>query len=91
MCNGDYVITVIIASYIVSVDELLRAKANGGADTSKLLKWTEETDSSLVLQVDWVVRVKLCMGAVIRSNGTDKFALLLLNDIPYLQRAVAQR
>ena len=85
MCNGDYVNTVIIASYVVSVDEVLPAKANGGADTSKLLKWTEETDSRLVLQVEWVVRVKQCMGAVIRSNGTDKFALLLLNDVPYLQ------
>ena len=40
MCNGDYVNTVIIASYVVSVDELLPAKANGGADISKLLKWT---------------------------------------------------
>ena len=85
MCNGDYVNTVIIASYVVSVDELLPAKANGGADTSKLLKCTEETDSRLVLQVEWVVRVKQCMGAVILSNGRDKFALLLLNDVPYLQ------
>ena len=67
----------------MSVDELLPAKANGGANTSKLLKWTEETGSRLVLHVEWVV--KQCMGAVIRSNGTDKFALLLLNDIPYLQ------
>ena len=32
VCNGDYVNTVIIASYVVSVDELLPAKANGGAD-----------------------------------------------------------
>ena len=81
MCNGDYVNTVIIASCILSVDELLPAKANGGADTSKLLKWTEETDSRLVVQVEWVVRVKQCMGAAILSNGTDKFAFLLLNDI----------
>ena len=85
VCHGDYVNTVIIASYVVSVDEVLPAKGNGGADISKLLKWTEETDSRLVLQVEWVVRVKQCMGAVIRSNGTDKFALSLLNDVPYLQ------
>ena len=62
----------------MSVDELLPAKAIGGADISKLLKWTEETDN-------WVVRVKQYMGAVILSNGTDKFALLLLHDVPYLQ------
>ena len=80
MCN-----TVIIASYVVSVDEVLPAKANGGADISKLLKWTEETHSRLLVHVEWVVRVKQCMGAVILSNGTDKFALLLLNDVPYLQ------
>ena len=65
MCNLDYVNTVIIASYVVSVDEVLPAKANGGADVSKLLKWTGETDSRLVLHVEWVVRVKQCMGAVI--------------------------
>ena len=80
VCN-----TVIIASYVVSVDEVLPAKANGGADISKLLKWTEETHSRLLVHVEWVVRVKQCMGAVILSNGTDKFALLLLNDVPYLQ------
>ena len=77
--------TVIIASYVVSVDEVLPTKANGGADISKLLKWMEETDSRLVLHVEWIVRVKQCMGAVILSNGTDNFALLLLNDVPYLQ------
>ena len=85
MCNGDYINTVMIASYVVSADELLPGKANGGADISKLLKWTEESDSRLVLQFEWVVRVKQCMGAVILSNGTDKFVLLLLNDIQYLQ------
>ena len=58
MCNLDQVNTVIIASYVVSV-------ANGGADVSKLLKWTEETGSRLVLHVEWVVRVKQCMGDVI--------------------------
>ena len=78
VCNGDYVNTVIIASYVVSVYELLPEKAIGGADISKPLKWTEETDS-------WVVHVKQCMRAVILSNGTDKFALLLLHDVPYLQ------
>ena len=49
MCNGDYANTVIIASYVVSVDEVLPAKANCGADISKLLKWAEETDSRLVM------------------------------------------
>ena len=47
--------------YVVSVDELLPAKANGRADTSKLWKWTEETDSRLVFHVEWVVRLKQCM------------------------------
>ena len=65
---------VIIASYVVSVDEVLSVKANGGADISKLLKWMEETDSMLVLHVEWIVRVKQCLGAVVLSNGTDKFA-----------------
>ena len=85
VCNGDSVNTVIIASYVVSVAELLPAKANDGADISKLVKWTEETGSRLVLHVEWVVRVKQCMIAVILSNDTDKFALLLLHDVPYLQ------
>ena len=31
VCNGDYVNNVIIASYVVSVDEVLPVKANGGA------------------------------------------------------------
>ena len=75
---------VIIASYVVSVDEELLAKANGGADISKLLKWMEETDSRLVLHVEWIVRVKQFMGALILSNGTDNVALSLLNDVPYL-------
>ena len=72
---------VIIASYVVSVDEVLSARANGGADISKLLKWMEETDSRLVLNVEWIVRVKQCMGAVILSKGTDNFALLLVNEV----------
>ncbi len=36
VCNGDYVNTVIIASYVVSVYELLPEKAIGGADISNL-------------------------------------------------------
>ena len=56
---------VTIASYVVSVDEVLSAKANSGADISKLLKWMDETDSRLVLHVAWIVRVKQCIGAVI--------------------------
>ena len=36
VCSGDYVNTVIIANYVVSVDELLPAKAIGGADICKL-------------------------------------------------------
>ena len=79
VCNGDYVNTVIIASYVVLVDEVLPAKANGGADISKLLKWAEETDIRLVMHVEWANRVKQCMRAVILSNGTYKFALLLVH------------
>ena len=30
-CNGDYVNVSIIASYVVSYDEVLPAKVNGGA------------------------------------------------------------
>ena len=71
----------------MSGDEGLSAKANGGADIYKLLNWMEETDIRLVLHVEWVVHVKQCMGAAILSNGTDTFALLLLNDVAYLQNA----
>ena len=38
VCNGGYVNTVIIASCVVSVDEVLPAKANGDADISNLFK-----------------------------------------------------
>ena len=38
VCHEDYVNTVIIASYVVSVDEVLPTKANGGADISNLFK-----------------------------------------------------
>ena len=76
MCNGDYVNTVIIASYVLSVDEVLPAKANGGAYVSELLKRADETHSRLLLHVEWVVHVKQFKRAVILSNGTDKFALL---------------
>ena len=51
--------TVIIASYVVSVDEVLPAKANGGADISKLLKWTEETHSMLLKNMVRPMRVHL--------------------------------
>ena len=85
VCNGDYVNTVSIARYVVSVDEVLPAKSNGGADISKPLKWAEETDSRLVMHVEWAIRVKQCMEAVILSNGTYTFALLLVHDVPYLQ------
>ena len=51
VCNGDYVNNVIIASYVVPVDEVLPVKANGGAYISKLLK----TGSRLVMHVVWVV------------------------------------
>ena len=71
--------TVIIASYVVSVDEVLPAKANGGAYISKLLKWAEERNSRLVMHAEWAVRVKQCMIAVILVNGTYKFALLLVH------------
>ena len=37
------------------------------------------------MHVEWVVRVKQFKRAVMLSNGTDKFALLLLHDVPYLQ------
>ena len=38
VCNGDYVNTVIIASYVVSVNEVLPAKTNGGAGISDLFR-----------------------------------------------------
>ena len=84
ICNGHYANTTIIASSVVSDDEVLPAKANGGAEIPELLNWTEEADSRLVLHVEWVVRVKQCQRVVVLSNDTDTFALLL-HYAPYLQ------
>ena len=83
-CNGDYVSATTIASYVVSDDEVLPAKGNGGAYIHELLNWTEEADNMLVLHVEWAVRVKQCTRVDIRSNYTDTFALLL-HYIQYLQ------
>ena len=57
VCNGHYVNNTIIARSVVSDDEVLPAKANGGADIPELLNWTEGEDSRMVLHVVWVVRV----------------------------------
>ena len=84
VCNGHYANTTIIASSVVSDDEVLPAKANGGADIPELLNWTEEADSRLVLHVELAVRVKQCQRVVVLSNDTDTFALLL-HYAPYLQ------
>ena len=77
VCNGHYANTTIIASSVVSDDEVLPAKANGGAEIPELLNWTEEADSRLVLHVEWAVRVKQCQRVVVLFNDTDTFALLL--------------
>ena len=71
VCNGHYANTTIIASSVVSDDEVLPAKANGGAEIPELLNWTEEADSRLVLHVEWAVRVKQCPRVVVLSNDTD--------------------
>ena len=84
VCNGHYANTTIIASSVVSDDEVLPAKANGGAEILELLNWTEEADSRLVLHVEWAVRVKQCQRVVVLSNDTYTFALLL-HYAPYLQ------
>ena len=84
VCNGHYANTTIIASSVVSDDKLLPPKANGGAEIPELLNWTEESDSRLVLHVEWAVRVKQCQRVVVLSNDTDTFALLL-HYAPYLQ------
>ena len=83
VCIGHYANTTIIASYVVSDDKLLPPKANGGAEIPELLNWTEESDSRLVLHVEWAVRVKQCQRVVVLSNDTDTFALLL-HYAPYL-------
>ena len=84
VCNGHYANTTIIASSVVSADEVLPAKANGCADIPELLNGTEEEDISIVLHVEWAVRVKQCQRVVVLSNDTDTFALLL-HYAPYLQ------
>ena len=53
-CNGEYVNTDIIASCVVSGDEVLPANANGGAWMHELLNWTDEAVSRLVLHVEWM-------------------------------------
>ena len=83
VCNGHYANTTIIVSSIVSDDQVLPAKANGGAEIPELLNWTEEADGRLVLHVEWAVRVKQCQRVVVLSNDTDTFALLLYY-APYL-------
>ena len=60
------------------------SEANCGAEIPKLLNWTEEADSRLVLHVEWAVRVKQCQRVVVLSNDTDTFALLL-HYAPHLQ------
>ncbi len=67
----------IIASSVVSGDEVLPAKATGGEEIPDLLNWIEEADARLVVHVEWAVRMKLCKRVVTVSNDTDTFALLL--------------
>ena len=71
VCNGHYANTTIIASPVVSDDEVLPAKANGGLEIPELLNWTEEADSRLVIHVGWAVCVKQCERVVVLSNDTD--------------------
>jgi hypothetical protein len=68
---------VIIASSVVSDDEVLPAKATGGEEISDLHSWIEEADARLVVHVEWAVCVKQCKRVVVCSNDTDTFALLL--------------
>ena len=84
VCYGHYVNTTIIASYVFSDDEVLPARADGGADIPELLNWAEEEDSRLVLHVEWAVRVKQYQRFVLLSNDTYTFAFLL-HYAPYLQ------
>ena len=84
VCNGHNANTTIIASSVVSDDEVLPAKANGGAEIPELLNCTEEADSRLVLHVELAVRVKQCQRVVVLSNDTDTF-VLVLHYAPYLQ------
>ena len=57
VCNGHYANTTIIASSVVSDDEVLPAKANGGAEIRELLNWTEVAGIRLVLHVEGAVLV----------------------------------
>lgn len=67
----------IIASSIVSDDEVLSATATGGQEIPNLFSWIEEADARLVVHVEWAVRVHKCKRIVIVSNDTDTFTLLL--------------
>ena len=61
----------------VSDDEVLPAKAAGGEEIPDLLNWIAEDEDRLVVHVEWAVCVKQCKRAVVVSNDTDTFALLL--------------
>ena len=54
------------------------------ADISKRLKCPEKTYSRLVLHVEWIVRVKQCIGVVKLSNGTGKFDVVTATRRPIL-------
>lgn len=77
VCNRASANATVIVSSIVIDDEVLPAKAAGGEEIPDLLNWIEEADARLLVHVDWAVRVKQCKRAVIVSNDTDTFALLL--------------
>jgi len=47
----------IIASSIVSDDEILPAMTNDCDEIPKLLKWIEESDARLVVHMEWAVPV----------------------------------
>ena len=68
--NRAFVNGTIIASSVVSNDEVLSAKSSGGEEIPDLLNWIEEADARLVGHVDWAVRVKQCKRVVIVSNDT---------------------
>ena len=50
--NRTLVNGTIIASSVVSNDEVLSAKSNGGEEIPDLLNWIEEADARLVVHVD---------------------------------------
>jgi len=58
VCGDTTTIATIIASSLVSDDEVLPAKAAGGEEVADLLNWIEEANGRLVVHVDWAVRVK---------------------------------